>query len=101
MFIRIKNFHISNRNEPGPVLGVLQDDTGSTEHAVSFWGFEIFDSNLPFTLTRGETYETTRQVLDHCCHPQKFSKLKLAYRFQEKQSKKICFHPRKRNKKNN
>ena len=69
IFKRITNFQIHNQNEPGPVLGVLMDDTGSTEHAVSFWGFEIFDSNLEFTLNRGNTYEKTKKVLDHCCYP--------------------------------
>lgn len=101
IFHKITNFQIHNRNEPGPVLGVLMDDTGSTEHAVSFWGHEIFDSNLEFTLNRGETYKKTKMVLDHCCYPRKFNRLKLAYRFQEQKQKNICYHSRKRKKKLN
>ena len=96
MFVRIHNFQIDNRNEPGPVLEILMDDTGSTEHAVSFWGDEIFDSNLKFTLARGDTYDKTKKVLDHCCHPRKFDRLKLAYRFQKRMEKKICCYKRKR-----
>ena len=98
MFVRIHHFQVNNRNEPGPVLGILMDDTGSTEHAFSFWGYETFNSNLKFTLTRGNTYNKTKRILDHCCHPQKFERLKLVYRFKKRHFKNVCYHQRERKK---
>jgi len=93
---KIKKFHVNNQLEPGPVLGVLMDNGGGVEHAVSFWGNEIFDSNLSHTLARGNTLYETRKVLDHCCFPRKFTCLKLAYRFEKIERKEICYIPHKR-----
>jgi hypothetical protein len=55
------NFQVHNQYEPGPVLGFLMDEKGATEHAVSFWGKEIFDSNLNFTLARGDSLMETKK----------------------------------------
>jgi hypothetical protein len=99
IFTKITNFQVHSQYEPGPVLGFLMDEKGATEHAVSFWGKEIFDSNLNFTLARGDSLMETKKVLSHCCFPLKFERIKLAYRFEEaNKKKKKDFNSHKRHK---